>query len=210
MHFSPPLTRTSICALVFAVAACSRTGKDVPAVQPDRNGITLDGATDATSLSSTRLGGADAAREATATVDTNVVPAASSFTGFPKPLNGKCPPRVLGPNPGPTPASPKDPLADPGEYAPPAKDECTKHAECKERSYGRCVRVPSRRFSDHGQRRVIPTQNACFYDECLSDAECRRNATHEPKKENACFCYAEDENRCNFANCKTDTDCAPG
>ncbi|MBP9114046.1 MAG: hypothetical protein KBF88_14640, partial [Polyangiaceae bacterium] len=205
------LARASFGALVFAIAACSRTGKDVPTVQPDRNGITADGAiADATVLCTATVGGADAARETTADVDANRVPAPSSFPGFPKPLNGKCPARALGPNPGPTPASPKKPLDDPSEYAPPAKDECTKHADCKDRTYGRCVRIPTRSFSDHGRRRVIPTQNACLYDECMSDAECRRNATHEPKKENACFCDAENANLCSFANCKLDTDCAPG
>lgn len=210
MHFSHHLTRMSFCAIVFALTACGRSGKDLPAVQPDRNGITADGVIDASWPSTATLGGSDASRETTASVDANVVPTSSSITGFPKPLNGKCTTRVLGANPGPTPAAPKTPLQDPNVYAPPAKDECTKHAECKDRPYGRCVRIQTTSFSDHGQRRVIPTQNACLYDECMSDAECRRTSTHEPKKESACFCDSDNTNRCRFANCKEDSDCPPG
>lgn len=121
----------------------------------------------------------------------------------PKPQNEVCPPRVRGPDPGPTKAG--GALATTAERAD-VKDACVKHADCTQHEHGRCVHQPEREVTPFGQRRIIPAHNECVYDECTSDDECRRTSTHEPRAELICSC-GQDRNTCAFANCRRDSDC---
>jgi hypothetical protein len=124
-------------------------------------------------------------------------------------LDGACPARTPGPDPGATPAADDDRLAAPGARRVDRSDECTKHADCSRVPGGRCVRREPRSESLRGEQLYFLAHNECVYDECVRDEDCRRDSPYEPRAERACNCDIADINRCTFGNCRKDTDCPP-
>jgi hypothetical protein len=69
--------------------------------------------------------------------------------------------------------------------------ECLNDEECRKRAHGRCTQVTL-------PRRL---ENQCIYEECASDADCRRGR---------CACDAKGVKRCLLGACRSDEHCPAG
>jgi hypothetical protein len=189
-----------LVTLVLGVASvgCTRTGDQPANVAPGSG----------SGPASIQLAVAEA-QAPTVAMDAQVVtvPADAQVpTSGLKPLNGVCPQRKRGRDPGPTKVAGSAPRLGPSAETADVKDACLKHAECIERLRGRCVHQHEYETNHFGQRRFIPAHNECVYDECTSDDECRRTTIYEPRAESVCTC-TDERNTCTFANCRKDSDC---